>query len=213
MHTEDPNVSNLPSQFVPQFVPPPLDKFVLPRQQESVQSHLKTGIESSGEAWKLRIVTLGVYGFDETRFFAALRAAGVDTFCDIRARRGVRGREYAFVNSKRLQARLAELDIRYFHLKELAPSQALRELQAAADKDERTAKRQRTELSELFITDYGKECLQTFDSRKLVEQVGHDARVVALFCVERAPAACHRSLVAERLKQDLGLEVVHLLPS
>ncbi|MEK7684174.1 MAG: DUF488 domain-containing protein [Verrucomicrobiota bacterium] len=182
-------------------------------QPESVQSQLKAGIEPSGGARPLRIVTLGVYGFDETCFFAALRAAGVDAFCDLRARRGVRGREYAFVNSKRLQARLAELDIRYFHLKELAPSQALRERQAAADQAERTAKRQRTALSQLFITDYREECLQTFDSRKLIGQVGHGARVVALFCVERAPGACHRSLVAERLKQDLGLEVVHLLPS
>lgn len=209
MHPEDPKAPSLPSPSVPS----PLDKFGLHTQHESVQSELKTGIEPSGGARKLRIVTLGVYGFDETRFFAALHAAGVDTFCDLRARRGVRGREYAFVNSKRLQTRLAELDIRYFHFKELAPSKALRERQAAADKAERTAKRQRTELSELFITDYREECLQTFNSRKLIEQVGHGARVVALFCVERAPAACHRSLVAERLKQDLGLEVVHLLPS
>ncbi|MFN2179799.1 MAG: hypothetical protein ACK2UV_09955, partial [Candidatus Promineifilaceae bacterium] len=55
------------------------------------------------------IVTIGVYGFDETTFFQALKDAGVDTFCDIRRRRGVRGSRYAFANSKRLQKRLAEL--------------------------------------------------------------------------------------------------------
>ena len=159
-----------------------------------------------------RIITLGVYGFDEAGFFEALRAAGVDTFCDVRLRRGVRGREYAYVNSKRLQAKLAELGIRYLHIKELAPSQALRQRQKAADKAERTAKRQRTELSELFVSGYREECLQTFDSRKFIEQLGEAARVVALFCVERAPAACHRSIVAERLHRDLGLEVVHLSP-
>ncbi len=159
-----------------------------------------------------RIVTLGVYGFDEAGFFAALCNARVDTFCDIRFRRGVRGREYAFVNSKRLQARLAELNIRYLHIKELAPSRTLRDRQQAADQAERTAKRQRTELSEMFITGYHEECLGAFDSRKFIEQLGADANVVALFCVERAPAACHRSLVAERLHQDLGVEVVHLSP-
>jgi len=159
-----------------------------------------------------KIITLGVYGFDEAGFFEALRAAGVDTFCDIRLRRGVRGREYAYVNSKRLQAKLAELCIRYFHIKELAPSRALRQRQKAADKAARTAKRQRTELSELFIAGYCEECLQNFDSRKFIEQLGEAARVVALFCVERAPAACHRSLAAERLQQDLGVEVVHLMP-
>jgi uncharacterized protein (DUF488 family) len=159
-----------------------------------------------------RIITLGVYGSTEAGFFAALHSAGVDTFCDIRLRRGVRGKEYAFVNHRRLEARLAELGIRYLHFKELAPSLALRERQQAADQAERTAKRQRIELSELFVTGYGEECLRPFDSRRFVERLGPQARVVALFCVERAPAACHRSLVAERLRRDLGLEVVHLTP-
>jgi len=35
---------------------------------------------------------------------------------------------------------------------------------------------------------------------------------VALFCVEREPAACHRSLLAERLGKDLGIEVEHIIP-
>jgi uncharacterized protein (DUF488 family) len=159
-----------------------------------------------------KLVTLGVYGSTEGGFFAALRAAGVDTFCDLRRRRGVRGSAYAFVNRRRLEARLAELGIRYLHCKALAPSQTLRERQKAADQAERTAKRQRAQLSELFIAGYGQECLRDFDSRKFIEQLGGDTRVVALFCVERAPAACHRSLVAERLRRDLGLEVVHLTP-
>ena len=51
----------------------------------------------------LKLVTIGVYGFDEASFFAALQTAGVDTLCDMRQRRGVRGADYAFVNSKRLQ--------------------------------------------------------------------------------------------------------------
>ena len=159
-----------------------------------------------------KIVTLGAYGATEAGFFAALREAGVDTFCDLRARRGVRGREYAFVNSRRLQARLAELGIRYRHCKELAPSRALRESQYAADRVDHTAKRKRTELSEGFVNGYRAERLQDFDSRKFLEHLGSQARVVALFCVERVPAACHRSLVAERLHRDLGLEVVHLAP-
>ena len=38
----------------------------------------------------LQIVTIGVYGFKLDQFFQALQRAGVDTFCDIRWRRGVR---------------------------------------------------------------------------------------------------------------------------
>jgi uncharacterized protein (DUF488 family) len=159
-----------------------------------------------------KLITIGVFGFDEAGFFTALQKAGVDTFCDIRARRGVRGREFAFVNSRRLQARLSELNIRYFHFEELAPSQSVRQRQAAADKLQRTAKRQRAELSDAFIAGYREECLEQFDSRRFIEQLGPEARVVALFCVERTPAACHRSLVAGRLQHDLRLEVVHLTP-
>jgi len=158
-----------------------------------------------------KIITTGVYGSSESGFFAALRDAGVDTFCDIRARRGVRGSEYAFVNSQRLQAKLAELGIRYRHCKELAPSEALRKGQYAVEQLDRIAKRKRTELSELFIAGYREEHRE-FDSRKFIEQLGPEARVVALFCVERAAAACHRSLLAARLQKDLGLEVVHLTP-
>jgi len=34
----------------------------------------------------------------------------------------------------------------------------------------------------------------------------------ALLCVERDPEACHRSLVAQRLAERHGVEVVHLRP-
>ena len=161
---------------------------------------------------QVKFVTLGVYGFSADAFFAALQRAGVDTFCDIRWRRGVRGREYAFANSGRLQKRLAELGLRYLHFRELAPTPALRQRQWAADKAEGTTKRKRAALGEVFVTGYREERLAGFDSRKFVEQLGPGARVVALFCVEREPAACHRSLLAAQLQQDLGIEVAHLRP-
>ena len=161
---------------------------------------------------QVKFVTLGVYGFSADAFFAALQRAGVDTFCDIRWRRGVRGREYAFANGGRLQKRLAELGLRYLHFRELAPTPALRQRQWAADKAEGTTKRKRAALGEVFVTGYREERLAGFDSRKFVEQLGPGARVVALFCVEREPAACHRSLLAAQLQQDLGIEVAHLRP-
>jgi len=158
------------------------------------------------------IVTLGAYGYDADGFFAALQAAQVDTFCDLRRRRGVRGADYAFANRQRLEARLAELGIRYLHFRELAPTHELRGFQDAADKAEGVAKRKRIGLSERFIAGYRDQCLSAFDSRRFIEALGPDARVAALFCVERTANACHRSLVAERLESDLGLSVVHLEP-
>jgi len=163
----------------------------------------------------MKLVTIGVYGFSEGAFFDTLQQAGVDTFCDIRWRRGVRGAEYAYANCARLQKRLAELAIRYLHLRELAPTPALRQRQAEADKAEGTTKRKRSALGEVFIAGYREERLAAFDHRKFLQQLGSEARTVALFCVEREPAACHRSLLAERLWQDVGaqIEVVHLTPA
>lgn len=157
-------------------------------------------------------VTIGVYGSDEASFFAALQEAGVDTFVDIRARRGVRGAAYAFANSQRLQARLARLGIRYVYRPDLAPSQEMRGQQYTVDKANKTAKRQRTVLDPAFAAAYRQERLADFDSRQLITDLGPEARVVALFCVEREPAACHRSLLAASLQRDLGVEVRHLLP-
>ena len=161
---------------------------------------------------KPTIVTIGVYGFDEDSFFEALCNAKVDTFCDIRSRRGVRGSTYAFANSLRLQARLAELGIRYLYRKDLAPTQAVRNRQTEADKATKTAKRKRMALGEAFITAYHTECLTAFDPHSLLDELGEDAQVVALFCVEKNPEACHRSLVADKLRQELKLEVENIVP-
>ena len=162
----------------------------------------------------MKLVTIGAYGFTETTFFSALQAAGVDTFCDLRWRRGVRGAEYVFANRARLERRLAELGIRYRSFRELAAPPALRQQQYAADRVEGTTKRKRLALGEAFIAGYRQQCLAAFDTRKFFEQLGSEARVVALFCVEREPAACHRSLVAEYLFQQWGpqTEVAHLRP-
>ena len=67
-------------------------------------------------------------------------------------------------------------------------------------------------LSPAFIESYRRERLDGFDSAGFLADLGPDARVVVLFCVEREPAACHRSLLAERLTHDLGVKVTHLTP-
>ncbi len=159
-----------------------------------------------------RIITIGVYGFSEPAFFDALRQAEVDVFCDIRWRRGVRGAQYAFANHKRLQARLEALGIIYLHRRDLAPTPDIRHRQAAADKAQKTARRKRQSLSPEFIAAYQEEILTGFDPRAFLESLPKGSEVVALFCVEGQPAACHRSLVAEKLCQYTGMDIEHLLP-
>jgi uncharacterized protein (DUF488 family) len=161
---------------------------------------------------KPRIVTIGVYGFKEEQFFQALLDAKVDTFCDIRRRRGMRDHEYAFANSTRLQQKLRELGIKYVHVKGLAPDQAIRDKQKQEDEQSGMAKRSRSTLGQTFINAYEHECLAHFNSSEFIDDLGKDSRIISLFCVEREPGACHRSLAAKKLAKDLELQVEHLKP-
>ena len=156
-----------------------------------------------------RIVTIGVYGYSEQGFFAALQQAEIDLFCDIRRRRGVRGSQYAFANSQQLQAKLVELDIAYRHILALAPSDALRYRQEAIDQAARTPRRQRQALDPAFIAGYEQECLAEFSPQAFLDELPAGVQAVAFFCVERAPEACQRSLVAAKFA-EMGLEVEHI---
>jgi uncharacterized protein (DUF488 family) len=158
----------------------------------------------------IKIITIGAIGYTAESFFQALQSAGVDTLVDIRRRRAVRGHDYAFANSQRLQARLAESGIRYLHRLDLAPPSTARQQQHAADKAAGVATRKRTELSPEFVAIYERDVLGSFDPDSLLADLSPDARVVALMCVERRPEVCHRSLLAARLHHALGVEVRHL---
>ena len=173
---------------------------------------MSAGHASHSEKPLPKVTTIGVYESDEETFFQALLDAGVDTFVDLRQRRGLRGARYAFANSRRLQARLAELGIRYVHRKDLAPTTAIRQRQKEADKAAKIPRRQRKRLSPVFVETFRQEILGDFEPHSLLDDLPPDAEVITLFCVEREPAACHRSLVADVLEKDLGLEVEHLLP-
>jgi uncharacterized protein (DUF488 family) len=154
-----------------------------------------------------RLATIGVYGFTLDGFLAALHDAGVGLVLDVRQRRGVRGSEYAWANARRLTAALAGAGIEYRHLKELAPTTELRQLQYRADDAAGVGKRSRERLAPEYIERYVEEILGSVDLNALAAELPPDT-VSALLCVERDPAACHRSLVAERL----GRPVRHLLP-
>ena len=155
------------------------------------------------------VATIGVYGATLDSFLAALRKAKVEVVLDVRQRRGVRGPEYAWANSERLQAALAEAQIAYEHHKELAPTTELRQLQYREDDRLGVGKRSRAELAPAYTERYTREILGQVELGPLVAELPD---VSALLCVERDPEACHRSLVAERLHREFGARVVHLRP-
>jgi len=156
-----------------------------------------------------QLATIGVYGFDLAEFLRSLRKADVRLVLDVRQRRGVRGPQYAWANSKRLQAALADGGIGYQHHPELAPSTELRQLQYREDDRRGVGKRSRAELAPEYRERYLREILDTADLDSLVAELPDD-RASALLCVERDPEACHRSLVAARLAEEYGATILHL---
>ena len=158
------------------------------------------------------IATVGVYGFTAESFLSTLHEADVRLLLDVRQRRGVRGPEYAWANSQRLQHALDEAGIGYAHHPELAPTTELRQLQYTVDAQEGVGKRNRETLAPAYVERYVAERLDRVDLRELVAEL--PARGLgALFCVERDPEACHRTLIAQRLAGEFGLPVTHLRPT
>ena len=155
------------------------------------------------------LFTIGVYGFEAESFLAAL-AGEVDVIVDVRQRRGVRGSEYAWANSQRLQAALEDAGIGYRHLKELAPTTEMRQLQYREDARRGEGKRSRTVLAPAYVRAYTEEVLDRADLSPLIELAAKGNP--ALLCVERDPEACHRSLIVARLERDHGIAAQHIRP-
>ena len=158
-----------------------------------------------------RIATIGVYEWDADSFVKALDEANVSKLLDVRQRRGVRGSQYVWANSQRLQRLLAGAGIGYEHHPELAPTTELRHRQYAEDERQGVGKRSRVELAPEYIRHYTDEVLdlvplEPFIRRLPVQGIG------ALMCVEATAAACHRSLVAARLAERFDFAVVDLEP-
>src|SRR3954453_1342112 len=107
--------------------------------------------------------TIGVYGLDGPGFIRALQEAEVGIVLDVRQRRGVRGSEYSWANSKRLQAALGEAGIGYSHLPELGPTTEMRQLQDEGDGRRGGGNRSRPGLAPESVRRYTEEVLDRVD--------------------------------------------------
>jgi uncharacterized protein (DUF488 family) len=90
-----------------------------------------------------RVATIGVHDWDLDSFLTALRGLERPFVVDVRQRRGVRGSRYAWANSQRLQRALGAAGIPYRHVRDLAPTTELRQLQYAVDDAAGVGKRSR----------------------------------------------------------------------
>jgi uncharacterized protein (DUF488 family) len=157
------------------------------------------------------VATIGVHDWDLDSFLMALSGLERPFVLDVRQRRGVRGPQYAWANSQRLQRALAAAGIPYRHIRDLAPTTELRQLQYAADAAAGVGKRSRQTLDPGYVAGYTEQILDPFDLSELQASLPDDVTPV-LLCVEAEPSACHRSLVTDRLASEHKLDVVHLRP-
>lgn len=159
----------------------------------------------------MKLFTIGVYGLTSQDFFDKLLSNKIDLFVDIRQRRAVRGSKYSFVNSTALQNKLKAIGINYIHLVELAPTADIREFQKTDDLKKQIKKSERQELGRVFIDEYSRQILDRYNFSTFFKRVeDFKAENAVLFCVEKFPGACHRSLVANRIQQEFNIPIQHL---
>lgn len=139
------------------------------------------------------IATIGYQGAAPARFIEALQEAGIEMLVDVRAAPWSRRPEFV---QRALAAMLAEAGIAYGH----------RPVLGNPEKGRQAAK-----AGESYQTIYNAH-LDTAPARTAIAALAAEAPVrrLCLMCMERDPAHCHRSLLADRLARDFGVAVDHL---
>jgi uncharacterized protein (DUF488 family) len=144
----------------------------------------------------MKLFTIGYQAATQGEVIARLKAAGVEVLVDVRA---VAASRRAGFSKKLLAASLAEAGIDYVHLRALGTPPAGR-LAARAG---RTA-----EMHEIYNGYLENEPAAQAELAQAADIAL--ARPAALLCLEADAKVCHRTLIAERLVQRDGFEVVDL---
>ena len=138
------------------------------------------------------LCTIGYENYTQPELIARLREAGVEVLIDVRA---VASSRKAGFSKTLLANSLAEAGIEYIHLRGLGTPKAGREAARAG------------RIAEMHAI---------FERQLETPEAEHDMaraeaivseRPAVLLCLEADAAGCHRRIVAERLKDRLGVPV------
>ena len=144
------------------------------------------------------LATIGYEGTTVDAFLATLRAADVALLVDVRALASSRRPGFA---KTRLAANLDTVGIAYLHLRDLGTPSDGRAAARAGQHDE-----MRRIFGEHLATERAQESLAS-----LAEMVRSGQRV-CLLCFEADPAHCHRSMVADALRELVPVRITNLMP-
>ena len=142
------------------------------------------------------IATIGYEGATISSFRDALRDAGIDLLVDVRALASSRRPGFA---KTRLAANAKEAGAEYLHLRALGtPSDGRAAARAGRHEEMRRIFRQQLATPEAQA------------ELALVADLVQQGRQICLLCFEARPEHCHRSLVADALKQLVPVKIAHL---
>jgi uncharacterized protein (DUF488 family) len=141
------------------------------------------------------LATVGYESDTQPALIDKLKAAGVEVVIDVRA---VAASRRAGFSKTLLAASLRDAGIDYIHLRELGTPKPGR-IAARAGRIGEMRKIFEEHLAEPAAQ------LQLAQAGEIAKQ-----RKAALLCYEADPAGCHRSIVADRLCEQLGCRIEHL---
>lgn len=143
----------------------------------------------------MKLFTIGYEGATQAEVIGRLKAAGVETLVDVRA---VAASRRAGFSKTILGESLRAEGIDYLHLRGLGTPKAGRE----------AARKGRVDEMRALFADHLAEPEAVLDYARLKQLAGE--KRVALLCFEADHAGCHRAVLAERLSEETGADVVDL---
>ena len=144
----------------------------------------------------MQLFTIGYAAATQADVIERLKLAGVQVLIDVRA---VAASRRAGFSKRLLAAGLADAGIDYVHLRALGTPAAGRH----------AARSGRPAEMQAIYTDYIEHEPAAQTELADAEAIAR-ARPAALLCLEADARVCHRSLIAARLKQRAGFEVIDL---
>lgn len=146
----------------------------------------------------MKLATIGYEGAPQEAVFEALEKAGVEVLVDVRA---VTSSRRPGFSKSHLSAGLPERGIDYLHLRGLG-----------TPKEGRLAVRRGDP----------KGLRRIFGAHMKTAEARHDyeallgllrrGKKICLMCYEHDPDTCHRTIIAERVREELGLKIENLAP-
>ena len=147
----------------------------------------------------MKLATIGYEGASQKAVFDALRDAHVDVLADVRA---VTSSRRPGFSKSHLASALSELGVSYMHLRDLGTPKEGRLAVKSGD----------VPAMHRIFAKHMKTPEALHDYEALLGLV-KSGRKVCLLCYEHDPGQCHRTIIAERVHDQLGVRIEHLTPA